>query len=135
MENDNKTPETTPMAGEPVFGKMKTNSEITKLTNRVSYENQMIADDYIVLGKSFYNDKPDSLSEEEVNACQDLDARLAMVERVITQINLLKGIKICPQCKAPIASSYTFCGVCGAKLEDVVPDPEILNQPAPKKKA
>lgn len=135
MGNDSKaTGASANTTAEPVFGKMKTNSEISRLTTQIGFEQQKIAEDYIVLGKSFYNDRPDSLSDEEINACSDLDSRIAMVERVTKQINLLKGIKICPECKAPISSSYTFCGVCGARLEDIVPDPEILNISGQKKK-
>ncbi len=120
-----KVGDTLSSVSKDVVNKAKTGSDVNKIKQQIVYEEERITDFYTQLGKIYYTDKSANPTEQYAKMCSEIESRTARVERLKMQINNLKGIKICKNCGSVVANNFTFCGICGTKLPEEVPDEDI----------
>lgn len=101
--------------------------ELNKLNNEISNEEKKKNTLFIEIGKLIYDNyvnKAD-LSEEIKNKCVSILEHDEQIEKINTEILLLKKIKKCPGCGTELDISINFCPKCGTKQETI-----IINEPA-----
>ena len=90
--------------------------EIDRLTKAIAGEEQMINAAFLRMGQTYFSAHKDDPEEDQaVHVKAVLDA-MDRISRHKDQINVLRGIAICPNCKAEVASSAAFCSRCGTKM-------------------
>ena len=87
--------------GRDVTKKAKDVSGIAKLRLDIRSKEDFIKEQYLELGKAYYEAKE----------------AIAEMERQILE---LKKVKVCPDCGAEASDTAGYCSVCGAKLSVVV---------------
>ncbi len=112
--------------GKAVSEKTKQVGEVTKLNSRISSSERAITENYIAIGKYYYENyrtNPDAEVAEEVNA---IAASIDSIVEMKAQILMLKGMVKCVKCGAECPIDDVYCGKCGAVLEK--PEP-IVEEP------
>ena len=91
-------------------------SEINRLTKAIAEEEQNINYAFQRIGQTYFaSHRQDAEESQKANIQAVLDA----MQRAATykdQINICRGIAICPNCKAEVDINAAFCSRCGAKM-------------------
>ena len=90
--------------------------EINRLTNAIAAEEQNINEIFRRMGQTYF---ASHRNDPEENQADNIKAILEAVERgklYKEQINAIRGIAICPQCRAEVSITSLFCNHCGAKM-------------------
>ena len=119
MEFFEKLGDTIVNVGKDVTQKAKDVSGIAKLKLDIKSKEDFIKEQYIELGKIYYEMHKDEPTEEQAHFGQIKEA-LEEIERMKLQILELKGARKCPDCGAEAADTAEYCSVCGAKLTVVM---------------
>ncbi len=119
MEFFEKLGDTIVNVGKDVTQKAKDVSGIAKLKLDIKSKEDFIKEQYIELGKVYYEMHKDEAAEDQARFDQITEA-LEEIERMKVQILELKGARKCPDCGAEAADTAEYCSVCGAKLTVVV---------------
>ena len=119
MEFFEKLGDTIVNVGKDVTQKAKDVSGIAKLKLDIKSKEDFIKEQYIELGKIYYEMHKDEHTEEQAHFGQIKEA-LEEIERMKLQILELKGARKCPDCGAEAADTAEYCSVCGAKLTVVM---------------
>ena len=91
-------------------------AEINRLTKAIAAEEQIINAVFQRMGQTYFTaHRHDPEQAQAANVQAVLDA-IERAKRYKDQINVLRGIAICPNCKAEISSSAAFCSRCGTKM-------------------
>lgn len=114
-----KLGDTIASVGKDVTQKAKDVSGIAKLKLDIKSKEDFIKEQYIQIGKAYY----EAHKGEDV-AEKDLFARIEEAKDAIADMELqileLKKARKCPKCGAEVAETAEFCSGCGAKLGVVV---------------
>lgn len=105
--------------GKDVTQKAKDVSGIAKLKLDIKSKEEFIKEQYIELGKVYYEMHRDDAAEGQ-DRFDLIKEALEEIERMKVQILELKGARKCPDCGAEAADTADYCSVCGAKLTVVV---------------
>lgn len=105
--------------GKDVSKKAKDVSSIAKLKLDIKSREDFIKEQYIQLGKAYYEKHKDEPGEKKAQFARIEDA-LDAIAKMELQILELTGSKKCPDCGAKAAEDAEYCSVCGAKLSVVV---------------
>jgi len=75
--------------------------------------------DYADLGKIYYKLIKDSveLDDETRNLVDAITEKCEEIDRLKADIQSIKNKKVCPNCKANVEASSSFCNSCGVKLD------------------
>ena len=119
MEFFEKLGDTIVSVGKDVTQKAKDVSGIAKLKLDIRSKEDFIKEQYIELGKTYYEAHKEEEVEDQARFDQITEA-LEEIERMRLQILELKGTRKCPDCGAEAADTAEYCSVCGAKLTVVV---------------
>ena len=113
-----------------VVGK-KTNElvEIQKLRSQISNLEKNIDKCYIELGKMMFEAFQDGedICDEAKAYCEEITGSAVLIEEYKAEIVEIKGLKTCQNCGEPVANDVVFCPKCGAKIEDIVVDAEVVD--------
>lgn len=109
--------------GKAVGGKTKQVSEIAKITYKITAEEKAVEELYAVLGKACYEAENAKAESPYFGQCEEISAKMDGIEELKKQLNAIKGIVVCENCKAEISAENDFCGKCGAKLVKPVEEP------------
>lgn len=104
-----------------VSQKAKDASGIAKLRLDIKSKENFIREQYLEIGKLYYEKHKGEDVEEQVQFDRIEEAQEA-IEEMQQQILALKGARKCPDCGAQAADTAEYCSVCGAKLSIVVED-------------
>lgn len=107
--------------GKDVTQKAKDVSGIAKLKLDIKSKEDFIREQYMELGKAYYERHKDVTVEEQARFDQIKEAS-EEIEKMKLQILELKGARKCPDCGAETSDTAEYCSVCGAKLTVVVED-------------
>lgn len=105
--------------GKDMSQKAKDMSGIAKLKLNIRSKEDFIKEQYIEIGKAYY----ERHKGEEVPVMaqfSQIDEALEDIARMELQILELKGARKCPECGSEAAETAEYCSVCGAKLSVVV---------------
>lgn len=119
MEFFEKLGDTIVSVGKDVTQKAKDVSGIAKLKLDIRSKEDFVKEQYIELGKAYYEAHKEEEVEDQARFDQIKEA-LEEIERMRLQILELKGARKCPGCGAEAADTAEYCSVCGAKLTVVV---------------
>lgn len=96
-------------------------SEINRLTKAIAEEENNINYAFQRIGQTYFAaHRQDAEESQKANIQAVLDA----MQRASTykdQINVLRGIAICPNCKAEVDINAAFCSCCGTRMPTQVP--------------
>lgn len=96
-------------------------SEINRLNKAIAEEEQNINYAFQRIGQTYFaTHRQDAEESQKAN----IQAVLDSMQRASTykdQINVLRGIAICPNCKAEVGIRAAFCSCCGTKMPTQTP--------------
>ncbi|MBO4418473.1 MAG: zinc ribbon domain-containing protein, partial [Oscillospiraceae bacterium] len=99
-------------------------TEINRLTKAIAAEEQNINLAFQRMGQTYFaahRNDPEESQRGDIQAVLDAIQRASAYK---DQINVLRGIAICPNCKAEVDSSAAFCSHCGARMPVQAPPPQ-----------
>lgn len=105
--------------GESLGPKIQKWMETSAINGNVNNAKKELEQNYTSLGKRTYEKyagKPLKGLETQFEAVK---ASLANVEAMTSQMQTVKGTKICPNCGQEAPKAAAYCAVCGAKLPEV----------------
>lgn len=123
-----KISETITETGKSVSEKTKQVGNAAKLNAKIISSEHSIGENYIVLGKYYYDtykDNPDDDVAETVNA---VTASIDAISEMKAQLLAIKGLVKCVNCGAECPCDDDYCGKCGTKL--VKPEPVVEEEEA-----
>lgn len=106
-------------------------TETAKLNAKISDANTLIKSTYAAIGESYYNSHKDDENPEMAEQFKIIEEAKKTISEYQSQINSIKGVRICPNCGAEISDKSAFCNKCGTKVEKIVEEKEPI---AEKKK-
>ena len=85
--------------------------ETQRLRNKISGEERQINKAMADLGKIIYKRYRDGVpvDEEEKAICEQIDDRMAQVDKYKEEMDGVKGNRFCPSCGNPIGRNDAFC--------------------------
>lgn len=115
-------------AGRDVSQKAKEVSEVAKLKMDIRTKEEFVEKQFAALGRAYY--EANEASEKDCDAEQFAVIREALdeIERMNRQMLEIQGVVVCPNCGKKVPSDNSYCSACGAKLDDIVADAEVLSE-------
>lgn len=107
--------------GKDVSQKAKDMSGIAKLKLSIRAKEDFVKEQYMEIGKAYYERNKGEEVPEQVQFAQ-IEEALEDIAQMERQILELKGARKCPGCGAEAADTAEYCSVCGTKLSVVVED-------------
>lgn len=132
MEIFDKISDTIINVGKDVTQKAKDVSGIAKLKMDIRSKEDFIKEQYIELGKLYY-EKYKGSEEEEQAQFERIDEAMNEIEQMKLQILEIRKAKKCPDCGAEAPDTAGYCSVCGAKLSIVEDMPDTETEEESKK--
>lgn len=102
-------------------------TEISSLHSQISAQEDIIDRLCLEIGKKVYEKResfPDSELEEKYTAVSNAYGE---IERLKTDIILVKGAKRCPHCGIEVSLDFAFCPECGTAVPEPQPRPAVEN--------
>ena len=92
----------------------KAASDTGNLKKKIMYEQERIQEVMLEIGKQYYANPKADLT----NLCADIDDRKRRINSMKSELQALKGVRVCSNCGTKFDDKYTFefCGKCGTKL-------------------
>ena len=103
-------------------------SGLAKLKYNLMLEKVRLEEAYKEMGEIYYKQmKTSDIDEKKVaKAYDNIEKSIVEIERLKTQINVLKNIIVCGVCGVKLEKDMAFCPKCGAKqVESDEPEVEI----------
>lgn len=113
--------------GQGAMKKTKELADISKLNSQISQEERAINNQYLQLGKAFYENNTECPDDTYLQFFSTVTQKKALVEDLKNQVLAIKARKNCPNCGATIDENAMFCAKCGSRVE-VVQQPEAVQQ-------
>ena len=107
-------------------------ADITTLNNKIAEEQKLLNSFYMQIGKKYYELYSDS-AEADNNfypICVSITECMTKITDFRAEIQEIKGIKKCLACGAEVASSTTFCGICGKDTREMPGSAEQFRCPS-----
>ena len=95
-------------------------AEINRLNHAISAEEQTINGLFQKIGQTYYANHRNDPEENQAESIRGILEALERAKGYKEQINTLRGITICPNCKAEVSINSAFCNHCGTKLSTPV---------------
>lgn len=95
--------------------------EIQKIKNQIHVMKRNNDRDYKDIGKMIYDKfkKGETVDDEFVELCEAIAARKVEIAKSKEEIAKIKGLDVCPNCKAYVEQDIQFCPKCGANVEEI----------------
>ncbi|MDR1798118.1 MAG: zinc-ribbon domain-containing protein [Clostridiales Family XIII bacterium] len=116
--------------GQTVVQKTKDTTESMRINGLISEEEQKIDQVYQQIGKAYYEGFRQSADPKFEEPMAWIDHAKERIAGYKEQLNLLKGLEICPTCNAAVPADATFCSACGSKMPPKQPQAAAGGQPA-----
>jgi len=117
MDFFNKLSNTISNASKDVSKKTKDLTETAKLNSQISKEQSNIEQKYREIGKVFYNKYGTTEDSELKELCENVKNSFEKIEELKNQLNIVKGLTICPRCGKENNIESSFCSSCGDSLK------------------
>lgn len=105
-------------ATEVIDNKTKEISTVTKLNSQIAQQDKLQSDMYKKIGKMYFDahNEAGDFDPEYAEAIESIRESMIKEAELKAELNVAKGIAICPSCKAENPITSAFCGSCGASL-------------------
>ncbi len=104
----------------------------TRLNAQVADEQRKIEGLYTQIGKLYFEQCDGAAEEPFAELCSAVNESNALIEKLKTEIQIVKGIKVCPNCGNEVPAASAFCGNCGTAVADLVVEEEAEVDETPK---
>lgn len=104
--------------GKDLAEKTKKLSDTSKLNSEISKQQNAINEAYRQIGKIYFEKYSNLDCSELRELCDSITASNTKIDELKKEINQIKGLTNCPNCKKEVSTSATFCGSCGHKLKE-----------------
>ena len=111
-----KIGETISSKSKGVAQKAKDLAEVSDLNKQINQCNQKINDSYMEIGYYYYQAHKDDGDDPFAAQCANIRQAMDQADALRTQIQAIKGVKVCPNCHAEIPKDSQFCGYCGCRI-------------------
>ena len=102
--------------------------EINRLNKAISAEEQTINAIFQSMGQTYFAAHRDDPEESQAAYVQGVLEAMNRIKGYKDQINVLRGIAICPNCQAEVSSTAAFCSCCGTRMPGkTLPAPPAQN--------
>ena len=118
-----KISDTISETGKTVGEKTKQVGNSAKLNAKIIASERSISENYVILGKYYYDKYKDNPDEEIAETVNAITASADAIEEMKSQILAIKGLVKCQSCGAACPVDDDYCGKCGAKL--IKPEPPV----------
>ena len=98
------------------FNSKPNRSEINRLNQAISAEEQNINTLFQKIGQTYFAAHRNDPEENQAESIRGILDALERAKGYKEQINTLRGIAICPNCKAEVSIVSAFCNHCGTKM-------------------
>lgn len=98
------------------FNSKPNRSEINRLNQAISAEEQNINALFQKIGQTYFAAHRNDPEENQAESIRGILDALERAKGYKEQINTLRGIAICPNCKAEVSIVSAFCNHCGTKM-------------------
>ncbi len=105
-------------AGEATVQKTREISAVTKINSQIAKQDKLQSDMYKKMGKMYF-DAHDEAGDFDPEYAECFDTIRESMKRELElkqELNVAKGIAICPTCRAENPMTSSFCSSCGAPL-------------------
>ncbi|MBO5227259.1 MAG: zinc ribbon domain-containing protein [Ruminococcus sp.] len=101
-------------ASKGVSDMSKSASESNNLKKKIAYEQERIQEVMQEIGKQYYANP----NGDYTALCADIDDRKRRINSMRSDLQALKGVRICGTCGTRFDEKYSFefCGKCGTRL-------------------
>ncbi len=90
------------------------------VNDQIQMTHNQINELYMDIGRHVKLNLKDKIDDQYIqNACRNIDDCLARLQQLNTDLNAIRGIKLCTNCNAQIPMGVTFCPSCGTKQPDM----------------
>jgi predicted nucleic acid-binding Zn ribbon protein len=114
--------------GQGVVKGTKDITDIARYNSMIADEQKLISAAYVHLGEEYYRTYAASARPPFDALCAAVKASQDKIARYQVEVDKLKGQRRCPACGATVPAGSSFCGNCGAPLNQAAP-PEPAPQP------
>lgn len=106
-------------AVEVVAKKTEETVEVQKVKSQIRVLERSNERDFQDIGKIVYEryQKGKVIDTEFIELCEAISTREDSIENYKKQMAEIKGLDVCPNCKAHVEANVVFCPKCGAKIE------------------
>ncbi len=94
-------------------------TEITRLNSLISDEQKLLNSFYIQIGMKYFELYGDTDDENFADLCKCIKESKSKIEKYQNEIQVIRNVKICPNCGAECSGSSQFCGSCGTSIIEV----------------
>ena len=126
-----KIGETISSKSKGVAQKAKDMAEVSDLNKQINQCNQKINESYMEIGYYYYQAHKDDGDDPFAAQCANIRQAMEQADALRSQIQVIKGVKVCPNCHAEIPRDSQFCGYCGYRLAAPAPQQPQPQQPYP----
>ena len=104
----------------------RNNREINRLNAMISSEEQTINAFFQQIGQTYFANHRNDPEENQKQSIRGILDALDRAKGYKDQINVLRGIAICPNCHKEVAIESAFCNFCGTKMPAAkAPEPVV----------
>ncbi len=97
--------------------------EINRLTKAIDAEGQTINAIFQRMGQTYFAAHQNDPEEAQVSNVLAVQEAMKRAKLYKDQINALRGITVCPGCRAEVSVNAAFCSCCGTRLPRQAPAP------------
>lgn len=107
-------------AVEVVAKKTEETVEVQKIKSQIRVMERNNERDFQDIGKIVYEryQKGKEIDAEFVELCEAISEREESIDNYKKQVAEIRGLDVCPSCKAHVEANVVFCPKCGAKIEE-----------------
>lgn len=102
-------------------------TDVAKLQYEARSKEDFLNKQYQEIGKKFYEENKDNVPEDYAVLFEEVDGALKRIAEIKEQVAYNKGGKACPNCGAVVTAGSSFCASCGAKVEDLFEEEEVVS--------
>lgn len=94
-------------------------AEIAKINSQISEEQKNIRAIYLLLGEKYYEIWGRNPEVEFAELCDKIARSQTKIDKWKKELQVLKNVKVCPNCGAEYNGNLIYCGVCGNKMPEM----------------
>ena len=117
-------------AASVVAKKTEETVEVQKIKSQIRVMERNNERDFQDIGKMVYEryQKGKEVDPEFVELCEAISEREDSIDDYKKQVAKIKGLDVCPSCKAHVEGNVVFCPKCGMKIDDEHGTEEIFEE-------
>ncbi|SDN56099.1 zinc ribbon domain-containing protein [Acetanaerobacterium elongatum] len=113
-----KVGETLSSKSKDVAKKVKDMADVSRINSQIFSEEELINNLYRKIGIQYYDINKNHGTDAFIKDLQEITKAKQRIVELRKEANSIKGIIICANCGGEVPLNTTFCGSCGAKVQE-----------------